>query len=454
MRRGWCSWRRPFGALVVCVLAGGNAFAQAVPPNPAVNPSSAPLLVSATAAHIYAATRPSLLQVRTLVDAAGRAILTGSGFLVSADGLAITNYHVVSTYALDPKTYRLEFVRPDGTRGALSLLAVDIADDLAVVRMEGADLPHLDFDPAAADLQLGESVYSMGNPLNRGFTIVDGTYSGFVEHSYNERLRFTGALNHGMSGGPTVSDGGQVVGINEAFLSDGQLTSVLVPASKAVALLARTRTHAPLAFAQMHGAIGQQMLAWQSGFYQAVEARGFRTATFGPYQAPEIAAPWFDCGAQTNVEQMPKPRARMDSSICESQNWLPISEDLQIGRVELAHIYLRNGDLNAFQFAAFVSQYYSSGSLASLGALKRMTQPECHEDFVAPSGAARAPVLRAKWCARAYRDFAGVYDVMVTTVTQDKGSAALVSRLTMQGVSYDDAMSLSKRVMGAIAWKK
>lgn len=221
----------PLGALVVWALIGGIAFAQAVQPKLAMNPSSAPSAVSATAAPIYAAARPSLLQVRTLVDAAGRAITAGSGFLVSADGLAITNYHVVSKYALDPKTYRLEFVRPDGTHGALSLLAVDVADDLAVVRMGGADLPYLSFDPAAADLPLGESVYAMGNPLNRGFTIVGGTYSGFVERSYNQRLRFTGAINHGMSGGPTVTEGGQVVGINEAFLSDGQLTSVLVPAS-------------------------------------------------------------------------------------------------------------------------------------------------------------------------------------------------------------------------------
>lgn len=454
MDLGWCSWGRLVGALAVWMLTSGITFAQAEPPNLAVTPANAPALVSATAAHIYAATRPSLLQVRTLVNAAGRQITVGSGFLVSADGLAITNYHVVSQYALDPKTYHLEFVRPDGTRGALSLLAVDIADDLAVVRLGGADLPHLDFDPTAADLPLGASVYSMGNPLNRGFTVVGGTYSGFVERSYSKRLRFTGALNPGMSGGPTVSEVGQVVGINEAVIRNGQLTSVLVPASQAVALLARAGMHAPMAFAQMRGEIDHQALAWQSDFYKAVEAQGFRTATFGPYQAPESAGPWFDCWAQTNVDQMPTPRAQMDSSVCTSKNWLPLAEYLQIGRVELTHIYLRTGELNAFQFAAFVSRYYNSASLSSLGALKHMTQPECHEYFVAPSDATRSPALRAKWCARAYRDFAGLYDVMITTVTQDKAKVALVSRLTMHGVSYDDAMALSKRVMGAIAWKK
>ena len=445
---------RHFGTLVVLALTVGDALAQTVLPNPEVSHSSAPAVVSATAAQIYAAAQPSLLQVRTVVDTAGRAISVGSGFLVTTDGLGITNYHVVSQYALDPKSYHLEYVRPNGTNGALRLLAVDVADDLAVVRLEASHLPHLGFDPDAAALPLGASVYALGNPLNRGFTIVGGTYSGFVERSYNERLQFTGALNPGMSGGPTVSGDGQVMGINEAVVTDGQLTSVLVPASKAVALLARARTSAPPAVAQMRGAIEHQVLTWQSGYYKAIEARGFRKAAFGPYQAPVSAAPWFDCAAQTNVEQEPKPRAQVDSSVCVSQSWLPIAEGLQIGRVQLTNTYVRSGDLNAFQFAAFVSEYYGSDTLASLGSLNRMTPPQCHEDFVAPSVAAGAPPLRATWCARAYRDFPGVYDVRMATVTQDKDGTALISRLTMQGVGYDDAMTLSESVMGAIAWKK
>jgi len=443
-------------SLLAGVFASSVVWAQALQPQPPATASTTTAPMSAAAEGIYAATRPSLLQVRTLVEAAGRQSSIGSGFLVSADGLAITNYHVVSQYVLEPKTYRLEFARPDGTHGALTLLAIDIANDLAVVRLDGTDLPHLEFDPAAVagDLPRGERVYAMGNPLDLGFTIVEGTYNGLVERSYNERVHFTGAINPGMSGGPGVTAAGKVAGINVAKRLDGELVSFLVPARKAAALLERARKDSPLTLAQARDEIDHQLLAWQDGFYHALEEKGFRATRFGPYQAPESAADWFNCWARTNAEQTPKPRAQMDSSSCNSQSSLFIAEDIESGRSELTHAYVRSVDLNAFQFTAFLSQYYASASMARSWSRKRLTQPECHEDFVAPADAATAPVLRAVWCARAYRDFAGLYDIALTTVTQDRDKEALVSRLALQGVSYENGLSLAKRFMGEITWTK
>jgi len=445
--------RLGLGLALVLGTVAARALAQATAPPPTGAPAEAN--VSATAERIYANTRPSLLQIRTLVEAAGRQSSIGSGFLVSADGLAITNYHVVSQFALEPTTYRLEFARPDGSKGALSLLAIDIANDLAVVRLDGKDLPHLDFDPraVAGELPRGERAYAMGNPLDLGFTIVEGTWNGLVERSYNERVHFTGAINPGMSGGPAVDGATRVVGINVAKRLDGELVSFLVPARKAVALLERARTSAPLGVAQAREEIGRQLLDWQAGFYAALAAKGLRMTPFGPYQAPESEAPWFNCWAQTNAEQTPKPRARMDGSSCSTQSSLFIAEDMESGAAEFTHAYVRSGDLNAFQFAAFVTPYYRTAAMTRSWSRKRHTRPQCHESFVAPADA-HAPPLRAIWCARAYRDFAGVYDVSLTTVTQDREREALVSRISMQGISYDNALALGRRFMEALAWTK
>ena len=102
-------------------------------PAPASPATAGPL--SSAAEAVYAEARPRLLQIRTLVQSAGGQTTIGSGFLVSARGFALTNYHVVSQYALEPATYRLEYVAPDGTSGPLKLHAIDVANDLAVVQV-------------------------------------------------------------------------------------------------------------------------------------------------------------------------------------------------------------------------------------------------------------------------------------------------------------------------------
>jgi S1-C subfamily serine protease len=399
---------------------------------------------------IYAAAPPRLLQIRTLVADAGRQTSTGSGFLVTADGLAITNYHVVAQVALEPKTYRLEYAAADGSHGEVTLLGVDLPNDLAIVRLDKHDAPFFTFDERAmaGDLPRGERLYSMGNPLDLGFTIVEGTFNGLVEHSYSERIHFTGALNPGMSGGPTVTPQGQVAGINVATRRGGQLVSFLVPARFAAALLKRVQEHETAT--DLHAEIGSQLTAWRSALYQALAKEGFRTTALGPYSAPETAAPWFNCWANTNAGATPAPRASINSTNCSSDTGLFVAADLNTGSIQINHSYAKAIDLNQFQFATVVSQL-SQPRLVGGGPFRKWYTPErCHEDFVSAAAAPDHPPLRAIWCARAYREFDGLYDVVLIAVTQDHGSEALVSRLSLQAVGYDDAMALGKRFLEAV----
>ena len=247
---------------------------------------------SSTADRVYASARPRLLQIRTLLDSAGRQASLGSGFLISADGLAVTNYHVVSQYALEPATYRLEYAAPDGSHGAVKLRAIDVVNDLAVVQLEPREdnqsRQFFAFNARALEgnMPKGQRIYSMGNPLDLGFTIVDGTYNGLVERSYNERIHFSGAINPGMSGGPVVTTDGEIVGVNVAKHVGGDLVSFLVPARFAKALVDRAQSSPPLTTADSRKEIGRQLGIWQAGLYQALGEQGFRTSAFGPYVAP------------------------------------------------------------------------------------------------------------------------------------------------------------------------
>jgi S1-C subfamily serine protease len=431
-------------------LALGTGVAAAQTESPIA--AGAPLAI---AEGVYAAARPRLIQIRTLVAAAGRQSSTGSGFLVSADGLAVTNYHVVSQYALEPKTYRLEYAAVDGGAGALTLLAIDVANDLALVRLDRHDQPFFRFDERAleGDLPKGERLYSMGNPLDLGFTIVEGTYNGPVDRSYTPRIHFSGAINPGMSGGPTVTPDGGVVGINVSKQLGGELVSFLVPARFAAALLGRAGTGEPPSPTGLRAEIGRQLAAWQADLYRSIASFGFKADRFGPYEAAESAAPWFTCWAQTDADQVPKPRAVVETTTCNGDTPVFVANDLSTGSIRVTHSYIRTTDLNPFQFASLLAQHSQAPSPGGWNR-KWRTPQRCHEDFVSASPSGERPPLRAVWCARAYREFDGLYDVSVLTVTQDKAREALVSRLSLQGVAYESGIALTRRFLEAVQWTK
>jgi serine protease Do len=410
---------------------------------------------ASNAESIYAAARPRLLQIRTVVAAAGRQFVIGSGFLVNGDGLAITNYHVVSEYALEPQTYRLEYLMADGSHGKVELLALDVANDLALVRIDRRNTPYFSFSERAVkgDLPKGEQLYSMGNPLDLGFTIVDGTYNGPVERTYNQRIHFSGAINPGMSGGPTVTDEGTVVGINVARETEGELVSFLVPARFAAALVARAGDAKEPPPKDFTAEIGRQFSAWQAGLYGSLESAGFHSVALGRYEAPESAAPWFSCWGRTNADDVPKPRATVDATICDSDTQLFIADDLDTGLVRMSHLYVKSDSLNEFQFAAFLSEQIHGG-FGNGFSRKWQTPQRCEENFVDTASAGTRPTLRTLWCARAYREFPGLYDVTLTAVTQDSGSEALVSHIAMEGVLYDSAIQLGKHFIEALQWTK
>jgi serine protease Do len=377
--------------LAIAAIAGGAAQAAQGEPS--------------GAEAVYATAPPRLLQIRTLVADAGRQTSIGSGFLVSADGLAITNYHVVAQVALEPKTYRLEYAAADGSHGEVTLLGVDLPNDLAIVRLDKHDAPFFAFDERAmaGALPRGERLYSMGNPLDLGFTIVEGTFNGPVQHSYSERIHFTGALNPGMSGGPTVTPDGRVVGINVATRRGGQLVSFLVPARFAAALLQHARERG--AAADLHAEVASQLTAWRSALYKALAEAGFRASALGPYSAPEMVAPWFNCWANTNAGATPAPRASINSTNCSSDTALFVATDLNTGAIAINHSYAKAIDLNQFQFATVVGQL-SQPRLVGGGPFRKWYTPErCQEDFVGATAAPEHLPLRAIWCARAYREW-------------------------------------------------
>jgi len=157
----------------------------------------------------------------------------GSGFVISADGYAVTNSHVARG------RQRLRATTEDGDALEATLVGDDPATDLALIRLAARDLPVAELGDSDT-LQVGQLVIAMGHPLGFRSTVSTGVVSalGRAMRSEHGRLiesvvQHTAPLNPGNSGGPLVDSRGRVVGINTAIIAMAQGLGFAVPATTA-----------------------------------------------------------------------------------------------------------------------------------------------------------------------------------------------------------------------------
>lgn len=147
---------------------------------------------------------------------------TGSGFLVSADGLIVTNEHVIT----DASVITVSLY--DGSVYEAGLVGIDSENDIAVIRInvdEGIQLSYLEFGDSST-LSVGQKVLAIGNPFGYDRTMVTGIISGLSRPIRDEdgkvllgMIQTDAPINPGNSGGPLLNTKSQVIGINTAIYS-------------------------------------------------------------------------------------------------------------------------------------------------------------------------------------------------------------------------------------------
>ena len=159
----------------------------------------------------------------------------GSGFIITSDGLIATNKHVVEN---KDATYTV--LTNDGKTYEAKVLSRDPTNDLALVKIQAANLPTLSLGDSAS-LQIGQKVIAIGNSLAQYHnTVTTGVVSGIGRSitaggldTGSEQLegviQTDAAINPGNSGGPLLDIGGSVIGINTAIDSQGQSLGFAIP---------------------------------------------------------------------------------------------------------------------------------------------------------------------------------------------------------------------------------
>jgi serine protease DegQ len=143
----------------------------------------------------------------------------GSGVIVSADGVIVTNNHVVD------EADQIEVTLADGRRFVAQLVGADEKRDLAVLRIDATDLPSASWGNSDS-LEVGEMVWAIGNPYGLDRTLTYGIISavgrrGVVGNTFGDFLQTDASINPGNSGGPLVDVHGSIMGITTAIAQPG-----------------------------------------------------------------------------------------------------------------------------------------------------------------------------------------------------------------------------------------
>ncbi len=411
------------------------AAASTVAPTPAASENARDTLKRAS---------PSVVQIKGFFGTNTAKAFHGTGFAVAPGGIFMTNYHVVSEHVQDPARYRLEYRTVDGKSGPVTVLAVDVRHDLAVVRAGDHAPPPLVLQGAPP--VKGERAYSIGFPLDVGLTITEGVSNGRVDESFQSRIHYSGAVNGGMSGGPALNAAGEVIGVNVSGYMFQQLVSFLVPAEQAVALRTRALAVKPDA-ADLKSELKKDILT-QLRAHSAALLGGLKaplpTQVSAGYKLPDKLAPFMECNAVG--DPLPDQPVRTTRINCAAKAGLYLQRDLQSGEFKYGHIIMTTDKLGAWRFAKRFTS--ATGVSGERGRLRHVGPLACNNKVVNLKGFDANMLV----CVRSYRKLEGLYDFTVRVTSLNGSTHGFISHLDMFGLEFEPGMSFIKRYVDAMEW--
>lgn len=163
----------------------------------------------------------------------------GTGFIISEDGLILTNKHVIAD-----SSAQYSVTLTDNKEYEAKVIGTDLANDIGVLKIDAKDLPVVELGNSD-DLLIGQNVIAIGNALAEfSNTVTVGVVSGIgrsvvassgtgSSEQLEDVIQTDAAINPGNSGGPLLNLSGQVIGINTAVSREGQLIGFAIPINSA-----------------------------------------------------------------------------------------------------------------------------------------------------------------------------------------------------------------------------
>jgi serine protease Do len=431
----------PFRGFLLAIALGSLPVASVAAQDP---DERAPVPATST---VFARYSDRVHKIQLIETGSNAKSTIGTGFFVSADGLMMTNFHVIADWIHEPEDHRVEVVDQEGAAHVAQVIAVDVVHDLAILRTDRRPPRHFELGPVP--LQQGARLYSLGHPSDLGLSIVEGTYNGNLRHTLYPKIHFTGSINPGMSGGPTISADGRVAGVNVSTM--GEQRSFLVPESEATALLRRVQAKGFTPATDLVAEIAGQLRAYQEVYLKDLLTGESKTVEFGAFRVITEPAPIFRCWGgsdRSDDRDDEEPMYQVLRHNCATDDAVFIASDQSSGIIDVSHVALTSTRLNRVRFASLYARHFARDYTPS-GDEKHVTVWKCRTRNVETATIPARSVL----CLRGLKRMPGLYDAVLKVAVLGKADAGLISTLTLSGASFENIERLSTRFMERIAWR-
>lgn len=392
---------------------------------------------------IYSNVEKSVYQIRVINKQTGKKSSIGSGFVVNKNDILATNYHVVSEYINDPDVFQLEYLATSGETGPLELIDFDIVHDLAVVKSKkpmGVPLK-ISFPP-----KKGASLFSLGNPMDLGFTIVKGSNNGVLSKAQDGNILFSGSLNPGMSGGPTLDENGNIIGINVA--TSGNDISFLVPAEYLTIVLDRLKENNYKAVDDRFSHSSEQIKANSKKIVNKMLNSKWSGTKIGKLVVPAEMDKSMRCW---DASRTPKKDDlfRTFFTRCSNEDNIFISSRLNVGTINYEYMWLETEKLSPARFYRRYERVNSS-VIGSRATKRDVTNFSCHTDFTKLA----SQDFKTTVCRRDYLKYDGLSDMLFTAALVGKKDRGFIFNLDFTGTDSETALALFTRMLETFKWQK
>jgi serine protease Do len=392
----------------------------------------------------YDRLKPSLFTIEVHSGNEGAKSALGSGYLVSADGHIVTNYHVVATYIDEPDRYSIR-ARNAAGEFPVRLLRFDLVNDLALLQAQGIKAPPLRLSKETPPP--GAAIVSFGNPEGLGLSLIEGIFNGFAQKGLVDRMLLSMPLNSGMSGGPIVNAGGDVIGTNVAVLWLSNSLSFGVPARKVAPLLEAPSLK--ITKKDLLAEIGRQLAALEKETAVRL-AEGFAAAEAGsPLTIGEARSrrlpDAFECWDGSEVEK--------DQGV--TRNWYgcnlqftPAIETLgEVASVELLVQHSLSKSSAYGFFGALEQQAAARNEVEALDPRNGVrSSPHCLAERIDVRGVA----WKVNTCVNAYVKHPGFFDFDLAATSLYDPREAIFLSVQMKGFRLASFESLTRRFLEGV----